>query len=502
MKIINDVLGSNRAKYLAGQLRVWSGLLLQALAAWLLLFAAITYTGHWIGVLLSRRFPGLLLQPADTRWLPANVETNYLGLAAAALALLLILAFHIRLRRILTIPIWLLNLPLYLLSACIPKRPDRWLFACRQGTAFAENCKYLYKYVHGSRTDIDAVWITKSRDVLRQLRSQGYKACMAHSPSGYWYSMTAGVIFLSHNRIWKPDGNGFAVSPGTLIMQLWHGSPIKRLGDTIEGERQSPLTLAIGKTLATLFPYLVIRISCHRMLAACPAVANHLRDSYNLLDSNMLISGYPKNDDWLRRTQQPSRRGSCKVIYMPTFRLADWRLFVDYEFDMHRLNAICREQDIEFHIKLHPYSLERVEPIMKNLVALSNIKYCTAGDIYDILDQFDILITDYSSIAFDYVLCGRPIIFAPFDFESYKNEERGFLEDYDSICAGPRANNWLELEALLASNRDDFVEQRKDLNNRYNTFQHSHSAEQLVETTLDLLRNNVGKSKPRNHNQY
>jgi len=503
VKIISNALGSNRAKYWVGQIHVWSAMLLQSLAAWLLLLLALGLAGHWAGVLLASHFPQILPQPGALDWIPSAIATNYLGLAGAALALLLIVALNIRLRHLLTLPVWLFNLPVYLVSACLPKRANRWLFACRQGTAFAENSKYLYQYVHSARRDIDAIWITKNRDVHRALRSKGYKACMAHSPAGYWYSMTAGVIFLSHNRIWKPDGNGFAISRGTLIMQLWHGSPIKRLGDTIEDVGRSPLTIFIGKVLTTVFPFLAIRTSCHRMLAACPQAANHLRDSYNLQDANMLISGYPKNDDWLRRAQQSRKRdGPRTVIYMPTFRLADWRLFVDYEFDMNRLNGVCREHNIEFHIKLHPYSLDRVEPIMKNLLALSNIRYCTAGDIYDILDQFDVLITDYSSIAFDYVLCGRPIIFAPFDYESYKNEERGFLEDYDSICAGPKAHDWLELEQILVSNQDDYVAQRKALNDRYNTFQHSRSAEQLVETTQELLRHNVGKTRPRNHNEY
>lgn len=502
MKIISDALASNQGKFWVGRLRKWTTLLLQALVAWVLLFITLVLIGHGIGVLLA---PYAIWLHIDAKALPDFAQgftNNYLGVGGAVLALLLIAALHIRLRRILTIPIWLFNMPVYLLSACIPKRPNRWLFACRQGTAYAENSKYLFQYVHSARNDIDAIWITHNKAVCRQLGSQGYKACMAYSLTGYWYSMTAGVIFLSHNRIWKPDGNGFAVSSGTLLMQLWHGSPIKRLGDTIENEGQSSLTIAIGKVLTTLFPFLVIRTSCHRMLAACPQVAVYLRDSYNLRDANMLISGYPKNDAWLRRAQQSTTQGSRKIIYMPTFRLADWRLFVDFEFDMHRLNALCHEHGIEFHIKLHPYSLERIEPIMKNLLALSNIHYCTAGDIYDILDQFDVLITDYSSIAFDYVLCGRPIIFAPFDYESYKNEERGFLEDYDSICAGPRANNWLELERLLVANQDDYAEQRKALNDRYNTFQHSHSARQLVETTQELLRNNVGRTRPRNHNQY
>jgi CDP-glycerol glycerophosphotransferase (TagB/SpsB family) len=451
---------------------------------------------------MSHVINGLTLAPELSSWLPFGLQANYFTLAFSALAVLLILTLHIRLRRILTIPIWLFNLPIYFLSGLLPKNHKRWLFTCRQGTAFAENSKYLFQYVVSNHKDIDAIWITKSDDVFRELKHKGYKVCKAHSPAGYWYSMTAGALFVSHNRIWKPDGNGFAVSPGTLIMQLWHGSPIKRLGDTVENSKQSPLTRRIGMMLTWIFPFLVVRTSCHRMLAACPQVANHLRDSYNLLDANMLISGYPKNDRWLERSMRTTKAMLRKVIFMPTFRSADWRIFLEFDFDINRLDKVCRENNIEFHIKLHPYSLARIEPIMKNLSGLSHVKYCADGDIYEILDQFDVLVTDYSSISFDYLLCGRPIIFAPFDYETYKNEERGFLEDYSSLTPGPKARNWRELEDILMANQDNYIEQRHALNDRYNTYQSYHSCQQLVEATQSLLQKNVGKEKPRNHNQY
>ena len=482
------------ARYRLGRLQMSAKSLPGYVAAWALVFLVCALFGHCLGMAVHGIYPDSPIGAAAIR-LPIDLPVNNLSLFGAAVGLFLIITLNIRLQRATLLPVLIFNLPLYIASILTPKNPNRWLFASRQGSAFAENSKYLFMYVSRECPDIEAIWITKSRIVYHSLKSRGYKACMAHSPAGYWYTMTAGVLFFTHYKLWEPDGNGYVLGPGTILMQLWHGSPIKRLGNSIESRGESPFSVLVAKTLKTAFPFLAMRTSCHRMLAACPIVARHLRDSFNLTDSSMLVTGYPKNDNWLERTMTAPAQEVRKVIYMPTFRQLDWQLFVDFEFDLQRLNRVCRDNNIEFYIKLHPYSLERVEPIMKRLGALSNIAYCESGDIYEILDQFDVLVTDYSSISFDYLLCGRPIIFAPFDYESYKNEERGFLEDYNSLTPGPHAKNWLELEELLTSGVDEYSAERTALNDRYNSFQGSDSARQLVETTRAMLKANVGKER-------
>ena len=80
--------------------------------------------------------------------------------------------------------------------------------------------------------------------------------------------------------------------------------------------------------------------------------------------------------------------------------------------------------------------------------------------------ETDILITDYSSSYFDYLLLNRPIIFAPFDLDSYLNQERGFYFDYDSHTPGEKALNWDELLSCIensVNNPDNYKKQRQKL---------------------------------------
>ncbi len=492
----------NIFRFWIGRIKLWTYRAPKHLAAWLFLLATLTLAGHVTAIVLNLIFGGELIPSFNFSIAGNEWSANALALAGGGIAILCILVLNIRLHRILLIPIWLLNLPVFLVSCVLPKKPNRWLFAARQGTAFAENPKHLFNYVSQHEPDIEAIWVTRNREVCRSLRDRGLRACMSYSPRGYWYSMTAGVLFLSHNRIWVPDANGFAIGRGTLILQLWHGSPIKRLGHTVEWDQFSRLSRMIGRVLMALFPFLAVRSGCHRMLAACPTVASHLADSYNLDQAHMLIGGYPKNDGWLQRIADGPADTMRRVIFMPTFRSADWRLFVDYEFDLQRLDTLCRDNGIEFHVKLHPYSLLRMGPLMEGLKTATNVFHCDCEDIYDILDQFDILVTDYSSISFDYLLCDRPIIYAPFDYESYRDQERGFLEDYTTLTPGPMAQNWRELEAFLLEPLDAYSEARQQLSARYNSYQGDDSCGKLVRATNLLLKEKVADEAPVSHGQY
>jgi CDP-glycerol glycerophosphotransferase (TagB/SpsB family) len=72
------------------------------------------------------------------------------------------------------------------------------------------------------------------------------------------------------------------------------------------------------------------------------------------------------------------------------------------------------------------------------------------------------LITDYSSVFFDYLLLDRPVIFSSFDLEMYRKNDRGFYFDYATVTPGPKADNWEQLELQLARILQGKDEHRQD----------------------------------------
>ena len=110
-------------------------------------------------------------------------------------------------------------------------------------------------------------------------------------------------------------------------------------------------------------------------------------------------------------------------------------------------------------LKLHPFLAAR----MSGLSAPNILQVSPVSDIYPLLSHFDVLLTDYSSIFFDYLLLDRPIVFYPYDMDSYRSG-RELLFDYDAMTPGPRAVDFDGLLAVIEATLtqpDTFAAERK-----------------------------------------
>jgi CDP-glycerol glycerophosphotransferase (TagB/SpsB family) len=443
---------------------------------YLIISSTFYVCGHFLGSFL------------DTQYMPIM-----LGILFLCVSLFLIITLTTRIFHLLRIPLDIINLPVYWLSFIVPKDPNLWIFTCQQGSTYAENSRYLFEHIISNHTDINAIWLTKNQSVYNKLKEKSYPVTTAYSLRGYWLSLRAGCIYLSHFQKAKSDTNDYATGQKTIKIQLWHGSPMKRIGTAIPDNDKEGVAKLIHAVLYFVFPFYANRRSCHKMLAASPVVAKTLKTAFNLHDHNVLICGYPKNDDWLNRSnRQKTKLSSSKsVIYMPTWRNNDLDLFTKYKFNPVKLNKILASNNIDFHIKLHHYSIKELTDKFKDLEKMSNIHIITHSDIYQHLDQYDVLITDYSSILFDFLLSNKPVVFAPFDYDEYLTNDRGFFSDYSELSPGPCANDWEELGEHIISilNFDNYKEERQRLCSIYNSYTDSNNAERITLISKKILKN-------------
>jgi CDP-glycerol glycerophosphotransferase (TagB/SpsB family) len=110
-------------------------------------------------------------------------------------------------------------------------------------------------------------------------------------------------------------------------------------------------------------------------------------------------------------------------------------------------------------------------------------------DIYPLLRESAVLITDYSSVYFDYLLLDRPIIFAPFDLQLYTTAERELFYDYDQVTPGPKAKDWPDVLRLLreAMQNDSWSDERRKVCTRFNKFKDSNNSERVFQAFSRLL---------------
>ncbi|PSU54730.1 hypothetical protein CTM80_20390 [Photobacterium phosphoreum] len=134
-------------------------------------------------------------------------------------------------------------------------------------------------------------------------------------------------------------------------------------------------------------------------------------------------------------------------------------LFDRYGFDISFIDEVLSNSNIELTIRVHPANSPSSE--LSNKIALStSIKVSLVSDIYEEIDNYDVLITDYSSIMFDFAITKRPIIFAPFDIERYLLKDRELYIKYEDIVGNDFSRSWNDiLDALLKlkSNPNAFV---------------------------------------------
>lgn len=351
-----------------------------------------------------------------------------------------------------------------------------WVFGSRHGRHYDENSKHLFQFVNREAKNIRAIWLTKEKKIKNHLIKKGYEVYNTHSLSGIYYSLKAGVAIIS---VCYEDVNSYAIS-GAKVVQLWHGTPLKKTDIFGTNKKYEMVTVAAEEFLYN------------------KVLGDHTK-------SNFVLTGYPRNDILYSNIRNKfidnikKRQAIGKVVlYLPTYRdkMLDgnkttphekFDLFEKNDFNPKRLLEILKKYDAYLIIKLHPAQKSCIGSGLKNITRKGHAQLIDSGnpliDIYEYLKYVDVLITDYSSVYFDYLLLNRPIIFTPFDIEEYKNT-RNFGLDYNAVTPGPKAYNWQEvcsqLDAVL-NGRDDWGQQRREICARFNAYQDGNSSLRVYE---------------------
>ncbi len=373
----------------------------------------------------------------------------------------------------------ILMLPIYWFSFIVPRNKKIWLFGSTFGRRFADNPRYLYLYVNQyEKENIRAIWISHNKELVDFLNSNGYEAYYYKSLKGIWYSLR-GSVYIFDN--YSKDIN-FWTSGGAKKVNLWHGIPLKKIqADNIFDNIRHP------KNSKEKFKYALRRMSdekpSHYVLTTSDYMVPIFSSAFRT--DNVLTSGYPRNDrliskeienlltpierenkekieDFLTGNKEEIKNEVEKdlrikiaeekistkrkmVYYMPTFRDSE-NLFFDV-LDLERFQKFLAANDILFCAKLHPKSKLKAR---FNEIKGDNILVIDADtDPYVFLEMADVLVTDYSSIYFDYLLTDKPIIFFNYDLEEYLRDSREMYFDYEEFTPGEKAANQQEFEKAI-----------------------------------------------------
>lgn len=327
-----------------------------------------------------------------------------------------------------------------------PRNKKIWLYGNYHGT-FRDNSKYLYLYVNEYNKEIEHIWITPSKDIVAKLKLLGYKAVYKYSFSALYYALVAKVYI--YNIYSSTDIFAGCFRGNAFLFNLWHGIPYKKIEYDVKSGPLQPYYNP--KNFKEKFYSFLIEPKTFRLSSSVLTTSEKLRDIYSnaflLAKDKIFVGPYPRNSifkwnktklvNYINKAESVELQEALKLlktfdnvlIYMPTWRDANPNFMSAAIPDFDQLEEVCKSNNSLFLIKSHVLTSYNVD-----LNRYSYIKNLNSSiDIYPLLPFTDALISDYSSIIFDYSLLRKKIIFYPFDKEDYLSKSREAYFSYEEV---------------------------------------------------------------------
>lgn len=375
-----------------------------------------------------------------------------------------------------------------LFTACLEHfgqiRPDShiWLFSSTDNSHYNYNSRYLFEYVKENLPEITPLFVINDPELRNSLSSKYGKQYFIETESiqGIRQALSAGVWFTSAGL----PAYGIGLHKKRLIINLWHGVPLKKIA-LLDPNLKKAARIYFKKIFSE--NYTCILTTSHELI---PLMAR----SFAVSEDKIKVWGQPRNDGLFQKNDCREILGQLfpdlpeytkTVLYAPTFRdYGQVQLFPFKDFDQKQLEAFLDEKNMLLFIRTHVAEQGSAAPYLgKRIRFLGNEQ---AEDVTGILNIFDCLITDYSSIYIDYLLTDKPMIFLPYDRQQYL-DGRGMNFDYDDVTPGPKPETFNDFLDALSPKEDFWKSERTRVNRLFNEIQHPCAAD-ICNKVLKMIR--------------
>ncbi|MDH3433168.1 MAG: CDP-glycerol glycerophosphotransferase family protein [Gammaproteobacteria bacterium] len=368
-----------------------------------------------------------------------------------------------------------------------------WVFGSWGGYRFADNAAAFFLFCHKQIGDrVRLVWISRSKDIIEDVRERGYEAHWLWSLRGLCCCLRAKFyLFDSFSK----DVN-YWPSRQAIKINLWSGVPLKTFERDIDNPRSRYFRLFHGSLperwfLGMMMPWHVDRPDL--LIATSDETREITWKAFDVTSDSVVVTGLPRNDILFARSRAA---GKAQRAWPDSFSAAvDAKRFIFFYLPTYRdsgkafLNIAWEEVDslmchlgATFFFKFHPDDKGRFEGELENVVQLPQ-----KIDIYEMLAYADALVSDYSSIIFDYMLLDRPIIYYVPDLDDFVASSRSLYFHPADIAVGPMCTTTSELMTSLieAAERRKMPEtvraQWDEKRRRFNTHHDGESSRRTLE---------------------
>ncbi|MRI01078.1 hypothetical protein GH721_11105 [Kriegella sp. EG-1] len=365
-----------------------------------------------------------------------------------------------------------------ILCAVIPVRKNLILFGSGFNK-FSDNPKFLFLHFQKSHL-YTSVWISTNKAEVLQMRKQGYNCLYKWSFKAFFTVIKASKWIVSHK-----GADIFPFVPKrTIIINLWHGTPIKKIGfDSLKELEWIDNVLKTGRKL----PY----DRWDYFITASENTNFIFKSAMRLNDEKLKALGQPRNQFIYDTIATSNNINDLKgqmpflellndrqlILYTPTFRnnIDSTNYIKD---SLIKIDALLEKNQNQI-LLFKPHPLDKATFDAEFFGKLHNVLNVSTEDTQELLCISDVLITDYSSILFDFMITQRPIIAHVFDHEEYVKESGGLYFSFD------------KMGITIAHNKDELIgclSNIDSLTNTYNSngFNTPNSSEKILSFIASL----------------
>jgi len=320
----------------------------------------------------------------------------------------------------------------------VKKNPKRIVLTSFHGRGYRGNTKVIFERLI-EQNEFQPVWLSTENKIIDHIRhTYGEKyACKIHSFKGLLCLGQSAATLFTHGTSDFP----FMYLPRKSIrIQTYHGLPTKK-GEFLRPiEHKKP-----GFIHKLILNYRFKPISY--FLSSSPAVTQIYSSRFGLPQNRFLEIGYPAYDELIKKDRSDTTfdqiwpdapQSDYLILYAPTFRKKEktkWFPFDD--IDLKEIAKFLDENKALLAFRAHPneqLSIDEYQNISSRFVDASQEK---VENIFTLIQQTNVILTDYSSVYIEGLLRDIPAVFIPYDIRTY---ERGLPLPYEDVTPGPKVH--------------------------------------------------------------
>lgn len=369
------------------------------------------------------------------------------------------------------------------------------IFESFMGRTYSDNPRAIYEEMlkDDKYKDFRFIWAFKKPMEKNDIEQLSRATIIKYNSLDYYKYYSKAKYFVSNSRI--PE----AIKPreGQVYIQTWHGTPLKRLGYDLTTEGGNALNSL--KDMQNKYKADAERYSY--LLAPSKFCTEKFTSCFNLKENNpncnIIEEGYPRNDFLSNYTQKDIENiknelninniGNKKIIlYAPTWRDnqhtsgVGYTYKVDVDFDLLQ-KELGNEYIILFrahYFVANSFDFEKYKGFIYDVSHYESI-----NDLYVVADM---LITDYSSVFFDYAILKRPIIFYMYDLKAYQEDIRGFYIDLKELPGNIVENEKdLIIEINNMKNNFKYDERYQKFHDKFNSLEDGEATKRVLKKIME-----------------